>query len=144
MSEGASDSGIIDKALLRKASSNLGGASLITFIRRQTRSKVRKIFAFFTLFKSFLLQLISLPSHFSQYLCYASLIRLVVGRRLTRRSIEEVSVAKSLHWQGTPREHSNRPETYTIKPFQQLLQLWWIYLVWDGLVSKRKLNMKIR
>ena len=56
MSEGASDSGIIDKALLRKASSNLGGASLITFIRRQTRSKVRKIFAFFNTIRSFCLQ----------------------------------------------------------------------------------------
>ena len=43
MSEGAIDtSGIIDKALLRKARSNLGGASLITFIRRLTRSKLRK------------------------------------------------------------------------------------------------------
>jgi len=48
MSEGAIDtSGIIDKALLRKARSNLGGASLITFIRRQTRSKVWERFASF-------------------------------------------------------------------------------------------------
>ena len=39
----ANDPVIIDKALLRKATSNLGSASLITFTQRQpTRSKVRK------------------------------------------------------------------------------------------------------